>query len=388
MEGTTADDTTVHDATDRDTVADWLGLVDARWPWATAQSWDHVGLQVGDPADVVARVLVSLDVTLEVVEEAADQPGTLVLAHHPLLFRPLDALTPATASGRSALAAARAGVAVAAAHTNLDIASDGTGTSDPVVRALDLVDVEPLSTQPGTDQVKLVTFVPPEHLDAVVDAVTATGAGTIGDYSRCTFRSRGTGTYRPLEGASPHVGSHGADHAVDEWRLEVVVARAGMARAVAALESVHPHEEVAVDLVPLVVSPQPSIGRIGRLREPASLTSVAQRLRDGLPSPHLRAAGDPDRLVEVVATVGGAGDSMVGDAVAAGAECYVTGDLRHHVTLDAVADGLAVVDAGHHAVEHAAMAPWIRALEQERRRLGLAAPVVASTVDTQPWLQL
>ncbi len=372
----------------RDTVADWMALVDGRWPWASAQSWDHVGLQVGDPAAVVSRVVVSLDVTEAVVAEAATQPGTLVLAHHPLLFRPLDALTPATASGRTALAAARAGVAVAAAHTNLDIATDGTGTSDSVVAVLDLVDVTPLSTQPAGDRVKLVTFVPLDHLDAVVDAVTATGAGTIGDSTRCTFATRGTGTFRPGEGSSPHLGSAGHDQAVDEWRLEVVVDRGGMAPAVAALEAAHPYEEVAVDLVPLVPAARASIGRIGRLREPASVADVARRLRDDLPSPFLRAAGDPDRMVEIVATVGGAGDSMIGDAVAAGADCYVTGDLRHHVTLDGVADGLALIDAGHHAVEHAAMAPWIDALETQRQRLGLTAPVVASSVDTQPWLPL
>jgi len=371
-----------------DTVADWMDLVDGQWPWASAQSWDNVGLQVGDPADGVSRVLVSLDVTMAVVEEAASQPGTLILAHHPLLFRPLEALTPATASGRTALAAARAGVSVAAAHTNLDIATDGTGTSDPVLTALDLIDVAPLTTQPDGDRVKLVTFVPPEDLEAVIDAVTATGAGTIGDYTRCTFATRGTGTFRPGARSSPHLGSAGQDQAVDEWRLEVLVERGGMAAAVAALESAHPYEEVAFDLVPLLPAPRAAIGRIGRLRQPASLTTVARRLRDHLPSPHLRAAGDPDRLIEVVATVGGAGDSLVGEALAAGADCFVTGDLRHHVTLDAVADGLALIDAGHHAVEHAAMAPFIDALETQRRLLGLTAPVVASSVDTQPWLPL
>lgn len=371
-----------------DTVADWMALVDGRWPWASAQSWDHVGLQVGDPSDAVSRVVVGLDVTTAVVAEAAMQPGTLVLAHHPLLFRPLEALTPDTASGRTALAAARAGVAVAAAHTNLDIATDGTGTSDPVVTVLDLVDVAPLSTQASGDRVKIVTFVPLDHLDTVIDAVTATGAGTIGDYTRCTFATRGTATFRPGADTSPHLGTTEVDQAVDEWRLEVVVDRGGMARAMAALESVHPYEEVVIDLVPLIASPRPSLGRIGRLRDPAPLATVARLLRDELPSPHLRAAGNPDRLVEVIATVGGAGDSMVDDALAAGADCYVTGDLRHHVTLDAVADGLALIDAGHHAVEHAAMAPWIDALEEERQRLGLTAPLVASAVDTQPWLPL
>ncbi len=269
-----------------DTVADWLALVDRRHPESTAQSWDHVGLQVGAPDDPVERVVVALDVTSAVVAEAARGPRTLVLAHHPLLFQPLVALTPATATGRIALAAARAGVAVAAAHTNLDVATDGAGTSDPVVRALDLVDVEPLTA---------------------------------------------------------------ATESVDEVEL---------------------------------------LGRRGRLPEPMSLGAVAARLRDRLPAPDLRLAGDPARVVETVAVVGGAGDSMVDVAVAARVDVYVTGDLRHHVVLDALEQGLALVDAGHHAVEVAALPPWVELLRADARDRSLTATVVASAVSTRPWSDL
>lgn len=371
-----------------DTVADWLALVDGRWPWSSAASWDNVGLQVGDPAAPVERVVVTLDVTTAVVEDAATQPNTLVLAHHPLLFRPLATLTPTTASGRTVLAAARRGVAVAAAHTNLDIATDGSGTSDPVVRALGLQAVRPLTTQSGIERVKVVTFVPSSHLAAVIDASTATGAGTIGSYTHCTFSAPGVGTFRPGSGTQPHVGTPGQVESVEEQRLELVVDGARLGRVLGAIEAAHPYEQVPVDAVPLVAQRLASSGRIGRLPTPVPLAALARRLRDALPSPQLRVAGDPDRRVEVVATVGGAGDSMIADALAAGADCYVTGDLRHHVTLDAVEDGMAMIDAGHHAVEHAAMGPWMETLRSEGRRLGLTAPVVASTVDTNPWQPL
>lgn len=373
---------------DRDTVGDWLALVDGQWPWSSAQDWDVVGLQVGDPSWAVARVLVALDVTPAVVAEAAATPDTLVLAHHPLLFRPLARLTPDSAAGRTALAAATARVAVAAAHTNLDVATDGPGTSDPVVRTLDLQDVAPLVERDGPSRAKLVTFVPPEHRAGVVDALAGAGAGVIGDYTHCTFTSEGRGTFRPGPGATPTIGSVGRDEEVVEQRIEMVLDHRLVGAAVAALRDAHPYEEAAVDVFPLVAERVAGLGRTGRLPEPLAFGDLARRLRDDLPSPHLRAAGDPDRVVATVAVVGGAGDSMIDAALAAGVDCYVTGDLRHHVTLDATTAGMAVVDAGHHAVEHAAMGPWVRRLDELATAAGLGARIEASAVDTQPWIDL
>lgn len=369
-----------------DTVADWLALLHDRYPPHHAAAWDHVGLQVGDPVWPVERVVVSLDVTSRVVADAADGPATLVLAHHPLLFRPLASVTPDTASGRVALAAASAGVAVAAAHTNLDVTDDGAGTSDPVARVLDLQDVAPLTTEVGESRrVKVVTFVPDGHVDTVMDAVAAEGAGRIGDYDLCSFRVAGTGTFRAGAGASPHVGEVGRLHREPETRLEVELPRKRVGAVVRALLAVHPYEEVAYDVVPLLDVDGHGYGRVGTLPSPLPLRALAARIRDGLPAPHLRYAGEPDRLVRRVATVGGAGDGLIGAALAGGADVYVTGDLRHHVTLDALEQGLALVDAGHHATEVAALPRWIERLDVAARHRHLQAPVIASSVDTVPW---
>ena len=369
-----------------DTVGDWLGLVAAHWPPAQASSWDAPGLQVGARDWPVARVLVTLDVTAAVLDEAAAEEHTLVLAHHPLLLSGIDRLTPDTAGGRLALQAARAGVAVAAAHTNLDVAGDGTGTSDPVAEALGLVDVRPLTTElRDSSDVKLVVFVPHEDTAAVLDAIAEAGGGAMGDYERCSFRVAGTGTFTPLGGADPHVGEVGRPHAEPEDRLEVLVPRRRVGAVVAAMLAAHPYEEVAYDLLPLIDGAEVGFGRVGRLAAATPLGDVAATLRERLPAPHLRTAGDRDRAVTTVATVGGSGMSLAGAARAAGADVFVTGDCKHHDVLDALALDLAVIDAGHHATEMAAMPALRRALAEDAAARGLSATVLVSALDTDPW---
>jgi len=369
-----------------DRVSDWVGLVHALYPPGHAESWDSVGLQVGAPDWPVEHAFVALDVTSAVVAEAASGPASLIVAHHPLLFRPLHRLTPETATGRVALAAARAGVAVLAAHTNLDVASDGAGTSDPVATLLGLEDVAALVSGLRDDgNVKLVTFVPRSQTDAVLDALSATGAGVIGDYERCSFRVPGSGTFRPVGDANPSTGIVGQDNTEVEDRLEVVVPRARVAAAMQALRAAHPYEEVAVDLYPMVAGADVGLGRVGTLPEPRPLRAVAAAIRDGLPASNLRYAGNPDRLIRRVAVVGGAGDAHIADALGAGADVLVTGDLRHHVALDALELGLALIDAGHHATEFPAMTAWADRLRTAASQRGLTARLVPSSVPTDPW---
>jgi hypothetical protein len=230
-----------------------------------------------------------------------------------------------------------------------------------------------------------VTFVPVEDAGAVLDALARAGAGTSGAYERCAFEVGGTGHFRPLEGASPHVGQVGVDAEVAEVRLELLVPRGRLAAVVAALRTSHPYEEVAFDVLPRVGGLRRGLGRVGRMERATTLRQVAATLRTALPSPQLRVAGDPERAVTTVAAVGGSGGSLAGAALAAGADVLVTADLTHHVVLDALELGLALVDAGHHATEVAAMPALRTRLERLAAVEGLEAPVVASGIDTSPW---
>lgn len=368
-----------------DRLSDWVDLVDALHPESDAQSWDSTGLQIGDPQDPVSRVLVCLDVAPATLAEAESEGCDLVLAHHPLFFRPLPRLTPSSAAGALALRAARARIGVLAAHTNLDVAVGGT--SDAMVALLGLGDVRPLEATPPPAAVKLVTFVPVEAVEAVIAAIAGAGAGRIGEYDECTFRVSGTGTFRPSDAANPVVGERGRRNEVSEDRLEVVLPRTRTAAVVAALQSAHPYEEVAYDLYPLAAPPggAKGLGRIGALPEPTAVRDLARVLADGLPAPHLRVAGDPDRRVTTVAVCGGAGDSLIETARRSGADVYVTGDLRHHPALDALTLGMSVIDAGHFATEAAALPALVERLAQAAAARGLHASLVASAVRTEPW---
>jgi dinuclear metal center YbgI/SA1388 family protein len=375
-----------------DRLGDWLAVLEAAYPAADAETWDNVGLQVGDPADAVSAILVCLDITPATLDEAAQRGAEALLAHHPLFFRPLQRLTPDTAPGRLALRAVRLGLSIVAAHTNFDVSEHGTTL--PVMALLGITDTRPLAATPtDAGSAKLVVFVPPEATGDVLTAAFSAGAGRIGEYDECSFRVSGTGTFRPSAAASPAVGERERRNDALEERVEIVVPRAAVQAVVAAVTAAHPYEEVAYDVFPTLATggPQPpakGAGRVGDLPQPMALADIATRLRDGLPSAHLRVAGDPQRMIRRVAACGGAGDGYVGAALGAGADVYVTGDLRHHVTLDALTQGMALIDAGHYATEAPALPTLVARLEQLGRDRGLTARLLPSAVSTEPWVHV
>ncbi|MPZ74600.1 MAG: Nif3-like dinuclear metal center hexameric protein [Nitriliruptorales bacterium] len=376
-----------------DRVGDWVSLLEELFPAADAESWDSVGLQVGEPDAAVEGVLLCLDVTRATLREAVRQGAGLIVAHHPLLFRPLQRLTPVTAGGSLALEAARAGLHVAAAHSNVDVAVEGTTT--PIMQLLGVTDAAPLvPTATAADAAKLVVFVPQAHTGDVLAAAFAAGGGRIGEYDECSFRVAGTGTFRPSAQADPAVGERERRNDVAEDRVEILVERSVLPGVVGAVVAAHPYEEVAFDVYPLqpaapaAIGAAKGLGRVGDLPAPSTVRAIAQRLREGLPSPHLRVAGDPDSIVDRVAACGGAGDSLIAAATAAGAQLYITGDLRHHVTLDALTQGLLLIDAGHHATEAAALPMLHRRLAEAASGRGLRARLIASRLSTDPWIDM
>jgi dinuclear metal center YbgI/SA1388 family protein len=362
-------------------VGDWLAILDRLYPPAWAEDWDSTGFQVGDKSWEAARVLVSLDPTSEVIAEASSRGCGLLVTHHPLLFRPVERLDLSDPVAGAAGAAISARVAVVACHTNADVARPGV--SDALAAALDVEVSGVLRRTSAGEQVKLVTFVPPEATVKVIDAVSNSGGGVIGEYTHCSFRVRGTGTFFPSERANPVVGERGTLNEAEEDRLEMVVPREQLALAVEALVAVHPYEEPAYDVYPLVPSGGAAgLGRMGTLRDPTTAEELARRCGERLGSP-VRFAGDPGKPVQSVALCGGSGASLISDALRAGVDAYVTGDVKHHHALEAASSGLIVIDASHHGTEWPFVSVLAGQLSDARAQLG--GDVLLSEIRTDPF---
>ena len=364
-------------------LADVIAVLDAAYPPGLAQGWDSVGLVCGDPDDPVDSVTVAVDATAEVVASVAERG--LLLAHHPLLLRGVDTVAASTPKGALIHHLIRRSAALFTAHTNADSANPGV--SDALAEVLGLTVEGVLEPAAGGPQVdKWVIYVPPESAQAVRAAVFEAGAGHIGDYSQCSWSITGIGQFLPDDGATPAVGTVGALERVPEDRVEVVAPARLRGPVLAAMRAAHPYEEPAFDVLSLAPLPTGvGLGRIGRLPRPQRFADFVAAVDSVLPRTTwgIRAAGDPDRPVAVVAVCGGAGDSLLAAASAAGVDAYLTADLRHHPADEhRRACGVALVDVAHWASEH----PWCsQAAELLRARFGAALPVAVSDIRTDPW---
>jgi dinuclear metal center YbgI/SA1388 family protein len=365
---------------------------DPRW----AEPWDRVGLVCGDPDQLVRRVLFAVDPVAAVVDEAVDYGADLVVVHHPLFLTPVSSVAATSAKGRVVHRLVQNGTALFTAHTNADVPADGVNAA--IADLLGLADVDVLSPTDGGGLDKLVVFVPLEHADAVRAAVTAAGAGTIGAYDSCTFTTPGEGRFRPLAGADPAIGEVGKVEVVEEVRIEAVCPRPLRSRVVAAMRAAHPYEEVAFDLIELADPPGGPVtggmppatrghGRIGTV-EPMSLRELATQVAEVLPATAhgVRVAGDPDRLVRRVAVGAGSGESFLGDAREAGADVYVTSDLKHHRAGEFLEDGgPALVDIAHWAAEWSWLPIVAFKVHEAAAASGDTVDTRVSTLVTDPW---
>jgi dinuclear metal center YbgI/SA1388 family protein len=318
-------------------------------PSHLAAEWDNVGLLLGDRAAAVQRVMTCLTVTPESAAEAVADGAQLIVSHHPILFRGVKQLTSATPDGRMLQSLIRAGVSVYSPHTAFD--NTHGGINDALASRLQLHDVLPLRRQAGARQCKIVVFVSETDLAAVSDALFAQGAGNIGEYSQCSFRVAGTGTFFGGENSNPTIGAKGRREEVNEWRLEAVCPESRVESVVAAMRRAHSYEEPAYDVYPLRPSLSGGEGRVGRLASPVRLRELAQTAKERLSSRSVQIVGEPDRSIQRVALACGAGGEFLQDAVRAGADAFLTGEMRFHDCLSAQAQGVALILPGHYTTE-------------------------------------
>ncbi|HEX4728508.1 MAG TPA: Nif3-like dinuclear metal center hexameric protein [Jatrophihabitans sp.] len=371
-------------------LAELIEALDGWYPPATAESWDAIGLTCGDPSAELDRVLLAVDCVPATVAQAIEAGAGLLLTHHPLLLTGVHAIRTDDPKGAMVHRMIRAGVAHFAAHTNADVAVHGVSAA--LADLLGLVDCQPLQADPAAPLDQLSVYVPSSDAPALLATLAAAGAGAVGDYVECSFTVEGTGRFRPLSGAQPAVGAVGELSTVAESRVSMVLPRSRRAAVLAAMRAGHPYEEVAFELTEQPALPATTgSGRVGRLPAPLSLRAFTELVAARLPATAwgVRAAGDPELPVRTVAVCGGSGASYTGLARRAGADAYLTADLKHHSTVEAVAerDGvaqrpMALVDAAHWATE----APWLPVLAGLlRAEFGDRLRVEVSDLVTDPW---
>ena len=378
-------------------LAEVVRLLDTAYPPGTAESWDAVGLVTGAPAQPVRKIMFAVDPVADVADEAIAWGADLVVVHHPVLLRAVHSIAATTFKGALVHRLVRAGVALYAAHTNADAAHDGV--ADALAGTLGLVDLVPLVALPVEALDKHVVMVPAADADRLVDALADAGAGAIGEYTRCAWRTTGEGTFTPSTRAQPAIGSAGHVTTVVEVRVEMVAPRRARAAVIAAMRAAHPYEEPAFDVLELARwDGTTGTGRVGRLVEPTTLLAFAQHVARVLPATAqgVRVAGDLDATITRVAVVGGSGDSLFDAVRAAHVDAYVTADLRHHPTSElrerAVFEAGPgrpstpyLVDVAHFASEW----PWLEraaaALTTTLAATGTTVETRVSVLRTDPW---
>lgn len=358
---------------------DTVAVLENLAPPALSESWDNTGLLLGDHTADVTRVLTCLTLTPDVAVEAVSVGAQLVVTHHPLMFKPVQRITADAPDGRTLLTLLRAGIAVYSPHTAWDNAP--LGINQQLADLCGLQDITPLRRLPSHAQMKLVTFVPRDHLERVQEALWAAGCGVIGDYRKCSFVLDGTGTFFGEESANPAVGQPGRLEHVAESRLDVVCAADNIHTAIAALRSAHPYEEPAFDIHPLHSLPGDSgAGRCGRLPRPMTLRELAAQISQRLNPAGLQFAGDPDRKIERLGIACGAAAEFWKDARKAGCQALLTGETRFHVALECREAGFGLIVAGHYATERHGMERMAALLAEQCPGI----MVTASAVERDP----
>ncbi len=313
-------------------------------PLQLQESYDNAGLIIGDYNTEINTVLVSLDVTEDVVEEAIQKKADLIVAHHPIVFSGLKKITGRNYVERTLIKAIKNNIAIYAAHTNLD--SIEGGVNGKICEKIGLENCKIL--QPAKGQLKkLVTFIPVEHADTVREAVFTAGAGNIGNYDACGYSSRGEGTFRGNENANPFVGEKGQIHTEKEIRFETIFPGYLQGKVITALLNTHPYEEVAYDIYSLENKfNKVGMGMIGNLPKECTEKQFLQRLKTTFKTGVIKHTALKNKPVKKVAVCGGAGSFLLNQAISAGADFFVSGDFKYHQFFDAE-NKIVIADIGH-----------------------------------------
>ena len=339
-------------------------------PLELAQDWDNVGLLIGEPQKNVKNILLTIDITNDVLAEAKKLKTDLIVSYHPVIW---DGLKKITADGPTGVVydLIRSGIAVFSIHTALDSAIGGV--NDGLAEIIGIRDGKPIGDYvdyPTSSNYKLVVFVPVDALAKVSNAVFAAGAGAIGNYSNCSFGTEGTGTFLPLEGAKPAIGKKGKLEKVPEIRFETIVPAEKLDNVIAAMKKAHPYETPAFDVFKLYNDQKKfGLGRIGKLAWPLEVTQIIERIKKHTGAKAVGLVGNEKRLVKTAAVCAGSCGKIINLVIAAKVDLYLTGELKHHHALAAQQAGLACICLSHTVSERFILKKFAAQLQKQFKSL-------------------
>lgn len=325
-------------------VKDCIGKIEKIAPPKLAQSWDNTGLLIGDSNSTVKKILLTIDITKEVVKEAKQTGCNFIISYHPVIWDGLKAI----AKDSVVYELVRDNINVYSIHTALDAVLGGV--NDGLAEIVGIKNPQPVGdfVQCGQDNYKLVVFVPVKSLQKVADVVFKAGAGWIGNYSHCGFSSAGTGTFLPLEGAKPAIGKKGKLEKVDEIRFESIVPAEKIAEVVKAMRNAHPYEMPAFDVIKLYdIEDKIGLGRIGLLAKPMQLSAILKRIKAATGAKAAGIVGPKKRLVKKAAVCAGSCGKLIMNVIAEKCDLYLTGEIKHHQAIAAQEAGVTVVCLSH-----------------------------------------
>lgn len=331
------------------TVRDVLDTLEHLAPARYAYSFDHIGLQVGDASAGVERIVVSLDPSLAAVRFAIEQRAQMLVSHHPVIWDPLKSLTVGDRRADVVRLLIKHDIAFAAAHTNWDCAPGGI--NNVLAEKIGLQNVRPVGSSSDKEQFKFVVFGPTEAQEGLIDAMSTAGAGSICSYERCAFVSEGTGSFIGGRTTNPTIGEPGKIEHVAEARIEMVCAAEALDKVVAAMKRAHPYEEPAYDIVPVKQGGGFPICRIGILTAPITPEDFCSHLDESLETKTLLCKAS-DKEIKSVVVCGGAAADEWRTALEHGADAFVTGEVPHHLMVEASESGVTIAAAGHYATEN------------------------------------
>lgn len=330
------------------TVKDITSLIEEKAPLSLQENYDNAGLLVGNYSMKASGVLLCIDVTEEVIDEAIQANLNLIISHHPLIFSGLKQLIGKNEVQRCVEKAIKNDIAIYASHTNLD--NVPSGVNGKIAEKLKLKNINILVPK-SEFLTKLITYVPQEYVEIVRNALFSAGAGNIGNYDECSYNSEGYGTFNAGDNTKPFVGTKNHQHQEPETKIEVIVPRYLINNIIKELVSVHPYEEPAFDIIPLINHWNTiGAGIVGELENPMEELSFLAYLKKIFHLKVLKHTTLLNKKIKKVALCGGAGSEFLPNAIHAGADIYISGDFKYHEYFEAD-NNILIADIGHYESE-------------------------------------